>query len=147
MRCLLFIVIVFSLVFVACNAKQKPEDVAMQQISRLKLRYDSSLVKGDTAFLKTLYAEQYIHVNAEGSVLTKAQKLDNLVNSELKWSRASSNNDNVTIHGNSAVLISSLQGEGSFRGNPITIHERNTSLWIKQDTSWKLAAEHVSVIK
>jgi hypothetical protein len=135
------------IVILSCNAKPNTEEQAKQKLTRLNAIYDSSLIVNDTAFFNKLFAEEYTYVSSEGQVLSKQQQLSSMSLSEMSYTKASSEDVKVTVFDNAAVLHGIFRGEGTFRGNPVTINERYSTFWIKQDTTWALVAEHVSVIK
>ena len=140
--------ILFLVAFLfSCNDSEDPKESALVKLSGLTRIYDSALIRNDTGTIKKMLADEYTFVNAEGQVLNKEQQLQNLLVSEIKWETGKSEDVQTTLLGNAAVSIGTFRGSGTYRGNPISINERFSLFWIKRDTSWLLASEHVSVIQ
>ena len=139
--------IVFSsFLWAACGSKEEKTD-STAQLLHLNQLYDSALLKKDTSILRSLYAEQFKLVNPDGRLLTKQEQLLNIATSELTWESAESEQVTVDIFGNTAVLLGVFKGRSSYRGNPIAVHERYTTVWIKTDTSWQIVAEQANIIR
>lgn len=109
--------------------------------------YDSAIVHHDAALLKRLYAEDFIYTNPEGKVLTRDEQTASIVNSEINLTQGKSSEVRVKIYGKSAVLTGLFSAIGSYRGNPLTVNERYTSVWVKSDSSWQMVAEQGNVLK
>lgn len=134
------------LTVMACNSKKAAPDFKAD-IIRLNNLYDSALIKKDTGTLKNLYAESFRLTNPDGRLMSKQEQLLNVATSELNWEAAKSENVTVDVYNNMAVLIGEFRGNGSYRGTPISVHERYTTVWIKTDTSWQLVAEQANIIR
>lgn len=134
-----------ALIFFNCKSKEKANEEP--ELLRLNNLYDSALVNNDTAVLKRLYADDFIYTNPEGRILTKEQQVNSIAVSEMNLEAGKSEDVKVKIFGNTAVMTGSFLAKGNYRGNPITINERYTTVWIKTDTSWQMVAEQGNIIK
>ncbi len=132
---------------VACTSVNKPPVNVEEELIRSNQRYDSALLKADTAALNRLFAADYIYTNPDGKVLDKTQQLLNIATSEMKWEEGRSEDIKVAMHGSAAVVTGAFYAKGSYRGNPLTIQERYTSVWVKKDTGWQLVAEQGNIIR
>jgi ketosteroid isomerase-like protein len=135
-----------GMLFSGCQSKEKVND-EQPELLRLNNLYDSALVKNDTAVLKRLYADDFIYTNPEGKVLTKEQQVNSIAVSEMNWETGKSEDVKVKIFGNAAVMTGSFMAKGNYRGNPVTINERYTVVWIKKGDTWQMAAEQGNIIK
>ena len=134
-----------TIIFFSCKSKGKINEEP--ELLRLNNLYDSALVHNDTAVLKRLYADDFIYTNPEGKVLTKEQQINSIAVSEMNWETGKSEDVKVKIFGDAAVTTGSFLATGNYRGNPVTINERYTTVWAKTDTSWQIVAEQGNVIK
>ena len=132
-------------IFFNCKSKEKVNEEP--ELLRLNNLYDSALVHNDTGVLKRLYADDFIYTNPEGKVLTKEQQINSIAVSEMNWETGKSGDVKVKILGNAAVTTGSFLASGNYRGNPVTINERYTTVWVKTDTSWQIVAEQGNIIK
>lgn len=132
-------------IFFNCKSKEKINEEP--ELLRLNNLYDSALVHNDTGVLKRLYADDFIYTNPEGKVLTKEQQINSIAVSEMNWETGKSGDVKVKILGNAAVTTGSFLANGNYRGNPVTINERYTTVWVKTDTSWQIVAEQGNIIK
>ena len=129
------------------NCKSKGKVNEEPELLRLNNLYDSALVNNDTAVLKRLYADDFIYTNPEGKVLTKEQQINSIAVSEMNWEEGKSEDVKLKIFGDAAVMTGSFLAKGNYRGNPVTINERYTVVWIKKDDTWQMAAEQGNIIK
>lgn len=139
--------IFITLLVAGCKSKTNPNEGADQQLLRLNTYYDSSLVHHDTAALKRLYADDFVYTNPEGKLLTRQEQITSIAVSEMKWETGRSKDVKVKIYGDMAVMTGNFSAKGNYRGNPLTIQERYTAVWIRKDTSWQMVAEQGNIVK
>ena len=97
--------------------------------------------------LGRLYAKDFIYTNPDGKLLTKEQQMTSIAASEMKWDNGKSEDVKVKVYGQTAVMTGAFYAKGNYRGNPVTINERYTAVWLKTDTSWQMIAEQGNIIK
>jgi ketosteroid isomerase-like protein len=134
-------------ILLSCKSKGKSNSAESAELIRLNEMYDSAIVHHNAALLKRLYAEDFIYTNPEGKVLTRDEQTASIVNSEINLTQGKSSEVRVKIYGKSAVLTGLFSAIGSYRGNPLTVNERYTSVWVKSDSSWQMVAEQGNVLK
>jgi uncharacterized protein DUF4440 len=137
---------VLTAIILSCNAKDKSNKGAEAQLLRLNYLYDSALLIQDTGFLKRLYAEDFVYTNPEGKLLNKEQQIISIAVSEMKWDAGKSDDVRVKIYDDIAVMTGAFRASGTYRGNPISIHERYTAVWKQKDTTWQMIAEQGNII-
>jgi ketosteroid isomerase-like protein len=135
------------IILLSCNSKEKADNGIKPKLIQLNSLYDSAIVHSDTSVLKRLYAPEFVYTNSEGKLLTKDQQIVNVATSEMKWEAGKSENVKVNVFGNAAVMTGSFFANGTYRGNPVTINESYTEVWIKKDTSWQMVAEQGTIVK
>lgn len=142
----IMISILAAVIFFSCNAKDKTNKGAEAQLLRLNSLYDSALLTNDTGYLKRIYADDFVYTNPEGKLLNKEQQIISIAVSEMKWDAAKSEDVKVKIYDNLAVMTGAFRANGTYRGNPVSIHERYTTVWMKKDTTWQVIAEQGNIV-
>lgn len=137
---------IIALVF-SCKSPNKPSVNYEEQLIHRNHQHDTALIKADTAALHYILGDDYIYTNPDGKILNKAQQLLNIATSEMKWEEGKSEDIKVAVHGQIAVVTGAFYAKGSYRGNPLAIQERYTSVWVRRDTSWQLVAEQGNIIR
>lgn len=135
------LLLIFSCKNGSSNTDHTPE------LLRLNARYDSALLRKDTALLRSLFADDFILTNPEGRVLNRDEQLLNVATTELNWQSAQSKNVRISFYGNTAVLTGEFEGVATYRGNPLTMQERYTSVWVNMESGWKLVAEQANILR
>ena len=133
-------------ILLSCKSKKKINEVD-PKLMQLNSLYDSAIIHSDTAILKRLYASEFVYTNTEGKLLNKDQQIISVATSEMKWEAGKSENVKVNVFGNTAVMTGSFLANGTYRGNPVTINESYTCVWIKKDTTWQVVAEQGTIVK
>ena len=135
-----------TVILVSCTSKEKISG-AEAELIRLNNLYDSALLYKNQEVLGRLYAKDFIYTNPDGKLLTKEQQMTSIAASEMKWDNGKSEDVKVKVYGQTAVMTGAFYAKGNYRGNPVTINERYTSVWLKTDTSWQMIAEQGNIIK
>ena len=131
----------------ACNADKPATTDETAELLRLNTLYDSALIHHDTVVLNKLYAPGFTYTNPDGKLLDRQQQLLSIASSEMKWEYGKSEDVKVLLYNQTAIVTGILQAKGSYRGNPVTIHERYTAVWVKSNQQWQLVAEQGNIIK
>lgn len=108
----------------------------------------AALAKNDVAALEKLYADNYMLVNLDGSVQTRAERLESFKSGETKFESFAY--DEVTVRSNpegtGAVVIARATAKGMNRGNPVASNIRVTQVWAKTKDGWRQASGHATSI-
>jgi ketosteroid isomerase-like protein len=131
----------------SCGSKGKTNTPVETELLRLNNLYDSALMHHDATTLKRLYADEFVYTNPEGKLLTKEQQTTSIASSEINLAEGKSTDVIVKVYGKMAVMTGLFSGKGTYRGNPLTVNERYTTVWIKTDTSWQMVVEQGNVVK
>ncbi len=135
------------LLLAACGGKDDPTPNYESQLLKVNSRYDSAIMVRDTAFLKKLYADTYVYTNPEGKLLDRGQQITAVAVSEMRWQNAKSEDVKLKFYDDVAVMTGAFNAQGTYRGNPVTVHERYTALWQRRDTAWVLIAEQGNIVQ
>ena len=140
-------VLLAVLFLIGCDSK-KETTVSNEQskLLRLNAMYDSALVHKDTGFLKRIYADDFIYTAPDGKVLNKEQQIISVAVSEINIDTGSSEDVKIKFYNNTAVMTGAFKASGTYRANPVTRHERYTTVWIRKDSSWVIVAEQGNIL-
>jgi uncharacterized protein (TIGR02246 family) len=111
-----------------------------QAIRQLISQLSNALMKSDTAALDRLWADDYTFTNPSGVVQTKAQRLAELKSGDLKFESFSTDDVQVRVYGDTAVVTSRATLKGQRQGQDISGQTRGTSVYVKGQGRWQLVA-------
>jgi uncharacterized protein (TIGR02246 family) len=121
---------------------------AEAEVRKLMDTAQAALAKNDADTMATIYADNYMLVNLDGSVQTKAERLASLRSGEAKYSSFiySEPNIRITPGGDEAVVIAKLALKGVFRGKPTDGDYRVTQVYSKTKDGWKQISAQATAI-
>ncbi|MCA1609021.1 MAG: nuclear transport factor 2 family protein, partial [Acidobacteria bacterium] len=95
-----------------------------------------------------IYADNYMLVNLDGGVQTKAERLASLRSGEAKYTAFSYSEPNIRVNpeGTGAVVIAKLAMKGTFRGRPSDGDYRVTHVYSKMNGVWKQVSAQATAI-
>jgi uncharacterized protein (TIGR02246 family) len=135
----------------ANNSAAKPADPAASQaeIKKLMDTAQAALAKNDADAMEKIYADDYMLVNLDGSVQTKAERLASLRSGEAKYESFSYSDANIRISpgGDDAVAIAKLTMKGTFKGKPTDGDYRVTQVYTKTKDGWKQMSAQATKIE
>ena len=117
-----------------------------QAIRQLISQLTNALMKSDTAALDRLWADDYSFTNPSGVVQTKAQRLAELKSGDLKFESFSTDDVQVRVYGDTAVVTSRATLKGRRQGQDIGGQTRGTSVYVKRQGRWQLVAGQATSI-
>ncbi len=118
-----------------------------QELLKLNQEYDMALVRGDAAALDRIYANEFVYTTFDGTVRDKTQQLAFTKSGDLRLESGQSDDVEIRVYENTAVMTGRFTAKGQFRGKTIDIRERYTAVWVKKDGRWRLVAEQGNEIK
>ena len=132
------------------NAMSSPADTASTEteIHKLMDAASTALAKNDADAMEKIYADNYVLVNIDGSVQTKAERLASLRSGDAKYTAFSYSEPNIRINpeGNGAIVIAKLSMKGVFRGKPTDGDYRVTQVYSKTKDGWKQVSAQATEI-
>ncbi|MGH7493561.1 MAG: nuclear transport factor 2 family protein [bacterium] len=122
-----------------------------QEVGAAVAQFANAFAKADTAVLRSLLTDDYVHTNANGGVLDKTRwlafaktrradldsgkvRIDTYRNDELR----------IRIYGNTAVVTGLNTTIGFRDGKEWKMRLRFTNVWVKRDGCWQRVAFHDS---
>ncbi|MGA9994044.1 MAG: nuclear transport factor 2 family protein [Pyrinomonadaceae bacterium] len=153
------LLLIFLLLTVACAAQaqerraEKPSKIE-QEILKLNQSWADAITHGDMKTLDALFADEMIVTSGSGMVRDKAGELNDLRPSPETTTPPSSQNTNpfktddvrVRAYKDSAVLTGRAKWKFTYQGREIDNQIRYTHVYVKQQGSWRIVAQHVSRI-
>src|SRR5687768_13232122 len=118
-----------------------------QELQKANKEYDTALVRGDADALNRLYADEFVYTTFDGSVRDKQQQLAFTRYGDLRLDSGESDDVNIRIYGNTAVMTGRFTARGKFKGKELNIRERYTAVWVRKKGRWQLVAEQGNEIK
>jgi len=140
----IFVMLGVSLVVFAQTANKNATGVE-QELRNLVRTWDESYVKGDTAALDRLLANEFAFVGglakAEYLASFKSRSTDLIIDS------AVSTDLHVQVYGNAAVLTGLDTIAGKNKGQPFVIKWLYMDVWIKRNGRWECVKTYSSQAK
>jgi len=109
-----------------------------QEIKTLQAQDVQAILKGDTSFLEKYYADDYIAIHGNGMLSTKAEEIENFKSGATKYDSISVREAKIRTYGDTAVVNALASVKATFNGKPYIGDVRNTRVWVKQNSTWKL---------
>ena len=94
----------------------------------------------DIATLDRLMAEEYKHIRADGVVVGKAADLASYQTGDRYWEHAESDEYDIQLYGQTAVLIGRWRARGVNAGEGFDYAARFISVYVKRGGRWQMVA-------
>ena len=116
-----------------------------QAIKQLDGERIQAQVGADAAALDRIYADDFIGVGPSGTVRTKKQVISDFTSGALKFQSITTDEVQVRVYENTAVETGLSTMLGQDKGKAVPRDTRFTRVWVKQQGSWRLVANHYSL--
>jgi len=103
-------------------------DVA-KSITQMEQEWASNSQMGKNDAVAAMLADNFVELDSDGSMYTKAQVVDRMKNS--KWETNAVSDIKVTTHGNTAIATGAWRGKGTVAGKAVDAHEHWLDTWMK----------------
>ncbi|HEV7699821.1 MAG TPA: nuclear transport factor 2 family protein [Pyrinomonadaceae bacterium] len=113
---------------------------AEAEVKKLMDAAAAALAKNDADAMDKIYNDNYMLVNIDGSVQTKAERLAALRSGDAKYTAFSYSEPHIRVSpdGAAAIVIAKLSMKGMMRGKPTDGDYRVTQVYAKvKDGTWK----------
>jgi len=133
------------------NSAAAPADKAAveAEIKKLMDAASAALAKNDADAMDKIYNDNYMLVNIDGSVQTKAERLASLRSGDAKYTAFSYSDVNIRVkpEGDAAVVIAKLTMKGTLKGKPTDGDYRVTQIYGKTPAGWKQISAQATKIE
>ncbi|HEX7334558.1 MAG TPA: nuclear transport factor 2 family protein [Pyrinomonadaceae bacterium] len=116
------------------------------EIRRIEIEWGVAFERRDMETLDRLMADDYILTDPLGSVRTKAESLAAIERSEVHFESTKSDNVNVRINGDTAVVTGRSTFRGRYKGWSMAGQYQYTDVLVKRSGSWKAVGSHISAV-
>jgi ketosteroid isomerase-like protein len=138
-RLLIAAALVLMPVTAAAQATYKPPPPVEQTLLALEQRWATASKASDGAAVGALLAENFIAIDSDGSMRTKAELVDRTTKG--KWTTMTLTDMKVTMHGNTGIVTGVWTGVGTDgAGKAVDGRERWADTWVKADGKWRCVA-------
>ena len=127
-----------------------PNNAAVEaEVKKLMDMAAAALAKNDADAMEKIYNDNYMLVNIDGSVQTKAERLASLRSGDAKYTAFSYSDVNIRVkpEGDAAVVIAKLTMKGTLKGKPTDGEYRVTQIYGKTKDGWKQISAQATKIE
>ena len=124
---------------------QVPPDTIAQDLIALEQQWNDAILRNDRTAAATFMAEEWTEITSDGSVLTRAEDLDELVGGYHATSLRLSDIA-VHIYDNAAVASGISDEQSNYRGKDTSGTFRWMDVWVRRAGRWECVASTVARI-
>jgi ketosteroid isomerase-like protein len=122
------------------------EDRLHREIENLEAQWRTALMQNDVATINRLLADDYLGINPNGTLETKADALTLRRSGTVKISSLDPINMKVRVYGDTAVVTSQVQLEGHDGDRDISGRYHYTRVYSRRSGEWKIVSFEASRI-
>ncbi len=123
------------------------DDRLHKEIEGLESEWRASLVHNDVSTAEHLLADDYLGINANGTLETKADAVASRRAGMLKLTQLNPTNLKIRVYGDTAVVVSRVQVQGTNDNRDISGLYRYTRVYNKRAGQWKIVSFEASRIQ
>jgi ketosteroid isomerase-like protein len=116
------------------------------RVLALEKVWNRALEEKDSKALDMLLAPTLVSVDSDGSVETKSEFLASIKAPDFQPAQALTEQSNVQVYGDAAVVIGIFRIKGTDKGKPFLHRERFVDTWIKTNDGWQCVATTSTLI-
>jgi ketosteroid isomerase-like protein len=120
------------------------EDKLHKEIENLESEWRNGLIRNDVATASRLLADDYLGINPNGTLETKADALAARRSGTLKISSIEPDNVKVHVYGDTAVVTSQVQVQGREGERDISGRYHYTRVYSHKSGEWKIVSFEAS---
>jgi len=135
------------LVLSACEASKDDAAAPVKMLVAANAAKDQAMVTGDRSALENFYAAGYEVIDDDGNVHDKRAQVE-FITKSIDLLDARSDDVRVSMLGKNVALVTGrMNGRYRQSGNEKSFAERYTSIWVNEDSQWRVRHEHSSTIE
>ena len=106
------------------------------------------MLKGNSAVLEDLLADDYTGITAKGAIQTKEQAINNLRSGAFQLTALTVSDRKVRIYGSTAVVTSAAELTGGKKNPDVTGRYRYTRVYVRNPAGqWKIVSFEASRVQ
>jgi ketosteroid isomerase-like protein len=102
--------------------------------------WNHALELKDAKALDMLLAKDFVSIDIDGSLSSKSEFLASIKAPDYQPSQAVTEQSNVQVYGDAAVVVGTFRVKGTEKGKPYVHRERFVDTWIKINGTWQCVA-------
>lgn len=133
----------------AAAANTATDPAALQaEIKKMTTEMAASLAKNDVDAMEKIYGENYMFIGPDGSVATRAERVDAMKKGDTKYDSITYDDISVRTNpeGTGAIVISTATVKGKNMGKPVDGKYRVTHVWAKTKDGWRMVNGQTTAI-
>lgn len=115
-----------------------------QQLIDVATAWDQAMLTNDADAIGQYMARDWVIIGPDGSTSDKAAFLDLIQSGALTHSEMTSQDFQVRVYGETAVVTARGVSAGDYQGRPFRELERASNVFVKQAGHWKCVLTHLS---
>jgi ketosteroid isomerase-like protein len=116
------------------------------EIRRIEIEWGEAFERRDFATLDRIMAGEYILTDPLGNVRGKAESLAALATNQVLFESTRSDNVNVRINGDTAVVTGRSTFRGSYKGWSMAGRYQYTDVLVKRSGTWQAVSSHITAL-
>jgi ketosteroid isomerase-like protein len=116
------------------------------EILEAERQWAKAFLELDLVTIEKLIDDDYILIQHDGSLERKAQVLESLASQHRHWESASSDNHEVRVYGDVAVVIGHWQSRGHNHDQAFDYEAQYMAVWVKRHDGWRITADQSTPI-
>jgi ketosteroid isomerase-like protein len=142
--CNAFCVLILSSLLAAAQMSVSAEE---SKLIALENAWNQAQLQHDVRALEGLVDANFVYTDTDGTVMDKAQFLDDIQNPDYKMSQVV--NDEIKVHNykDVAVVFGRYHAKGSYKGKSFDHWGRFTDTWVFRNSTWVCVASHTNRIE
>ena len=118
----------------------------VDEIKQMESDWGDAFERHDLAALDRFMADEYILTDPLGNVRNKAESLAAIKTSEVLFESTESDDVNVRIYGDTAVVTGRSTFKGRYKGWPLAGRYQYTDVLVNRGGSWLAVGSHITAL-
>jgi len=106
--------------------------------------WDAAMIHNNADEIGSYMADDWIIIGSDGRTIDKARFLDVIRSGELTHDVMTSEDIQIRVYGDAAIVIASGVSAGKYRGHSFREVERQSNVFIRQGSHWRCVLTHLS---
>jgi uncharacterized protein (TIGR02246 family) len=123
---------------------QQTHEDTTQELRHLAEQWATAELRGDTAFLADVLADDFVGIGPRGFMLSKEEWIQRHQSGALQYTSLALEEVQVREYGDAAILTGRELQTASYQGQDIPGEFRTTLIWVRQQGRWRLAGLQLS---
>ena len=107
-----------------------------QELLDFSKQWDEAMVSNDADEIAKFMSDDWKIIGADG-ITSKSSFLELISSGILTHNRMDSDETNISIYGNTGILVSRGTSAGTYNGDNFSLYEWSTSIFIKTGGTWR----------